>query len=154
MFFFLHTSNKFAMQYNPLMELRLIFHKTLLKRNWKTGHFKLIYLAVFQQLRKLYLELKGRGGKFVLFLSLFLSVHINFQYKLNSHRSLFIETFYLFFSIALLIFSHLQFQCFFLWFLFINLLNMCNWILSSAVPSFVSNFNSRKNEQTLIFFDL
>ena len=138
------------------MKLRLIFHKTLIKRNWKTGHFKLIYLAlaIFQQLRKLYLELKGRGGKFVLFLSLLLSVHINFQYKLNSHRSLFIETFYLFFSIALLIFSYLQFQCFFLWFLFINLMNMCNWILSLAVPSFVSNFNSRKNKQTLIVFDL
>ena len=53
------------------------------------------------------------GGKFILFLSLFLTVHINFQYKLKYHACLFIVTFYLFSSIALFNFSHLQFHCFF-----------------------------------------
>ena len=55
-----------------------------------------------------------QGGKFVLFLSLFSSLHINFQYILNPHESLFIKTVNLFSSIALLIFSHLQVHCFFL----------------------------------------
>ena len=31
--FFLSTSNKFAIQNNPLVQLRLIFHKTLIKTN-------------------------------------------------------------------------------------------------------------------------
>ena len=48
---------------------------------------------------------------FALFLSLYLSVHINFQYKLNSHTGLFIVTFVSFSSISLLIFSHLQLHC-------------------------------------------
>ena len=98
MFFFLPTSNKFAIQNNPLMQLLLIFHKT----NWKSENFKvLVDLTVFEQLRKLWKE--GRG-KFILFLSWILPVHINFQYKLKYHTSLFIATFFLFSSIPLLIF--------------------------------------------------
>ena len=93
--FFLSTSNKFAIQNNPLMQLHLIFHKTLIKTNWKSEHFKvLVDLAVFQQLRKLP---KEGVGTFILLLSLFLSLHINFQYKLKYHTSLFIITFYFFF---------------------------------------------------------
>ena len=42
------------LQYNPLMQLRLIFHKTLIKINWKSENFKVIDLVVFQQLRKLW----------------------------------------------------------------------------------------------------
>ena len=64
----------------------------------------------FQQLRKLKLEWKGVGGKFALVLSLFLSIHISFQNKFNYHISLFIITFFLFSSIALLKFYHLQFH--------------------------------------------
>ena len=107
---------KFAIQNNPLMELRLIFHKAVNKSklNVIVINFKVIGLVVFQQLRKLLLEWKGRGFKFVLFLPLFLSIHINFQYKLNSHKNLFIVAANFYSSIALLIFSHLHFHCYFL----------------------------------------
>ena len=33
-------------------------------------------------------------------------------------------------------------------------MNLCKQVLSLAVPSFVSNFNSSNNWQTLIVFDL
>ena len=108
--FFLPASNKFAIQNNPLMQLGLIFRKTLIKTNRKSEKFKMLDLLAFQQLRKLW---KGGEGEFVLILSLLLSVHINFQYKLNPHTNLFIVIFYLFSSIALLIFSDLQFHRFF-----------------------------------------
>ena len=56
------------------MQLRLIFYKTLIKTNQKSENFKvLVNLTVFQQLRKLW---KEGGGKFNLFSSLFLSVHV------------------------------------------------------------------------------
>ena len=73
--FFLPTSNKFAKKKNnPLMQLRLIFYKTLIKTNQKSENLKvLVNLTVFQQLRKLW---KEGGGKFNLFSSLFLSVHV------------------------------------------------------------------------------
>ena len=87
------------------MQLLLIFHKT----NLKSENFKvLLDLAVFQKLWR-----KGRG-KFILCLSLFLTVHINFQYRFKWHTSLFIISFYLFFFLLLYSFStHLQFDCFF-----------------------------------------
>ena len=50
-------------------------------------------------------------GKFVLLLHYFCL--LNFQYKLNSHKSFFIVTVNLCSSTALLIFSLLQFHCFF-----------------------------------------
>ena len=78
------------------------------------------------------------AGKFILLLSLFLSVHINFQCKLKYHTSSFIVTFYLFSSVALLIFSHLQFHCFFP-IIFYYKCNMCEWFILLQVPSFVSN---------------
>ena len=106
--FFPRTSNKSAIQNNPLMQLHLIFHKRLMKTNGKSENSKV--LAVFQQLRKLW---KGGGGKFILFLSLFLFLQINFQYKLQPHTTLFIIVVYLLSSLALLIFSNLQFYCFF-----------------------------------------
>ena len=71
-------------------------------------------------------------------LSLFLSVHINLQCKLKYHTSSFIVTFYLFSSVALLIFSHLQFHCFFP-IIFYYKCNMCKWFILLQVPSFVSN---------------
>ena len=95
--FFLPTFNKFLMQNNPLMQLLLIFHNA----NWKSQNFKVLSdLKLFQQLRELWKEGKV---KFILFWSLFLTIHINFQYKLKYHTILFIVTFYLFSSIALLI---------------------------------------------------
>ena len=95
--FFLPTFNKFLIQNNPLMQLLLIFHNA----NWKSQNFKVLSdLKLFQQLRELWKEGKV---KFILFWSLFLTIHINFQYKLKYHTILFIVTFYLFSSIALLI---------------------------------------------------
>ena len=32
-------------------------------------------------------------------------------------------------------------------------MNMCKLVLSLAMPSFVSNFNSRESKQTSVFFD-
>ena len=106
--FFLPIYKNFAIQNNPLMQLFLIFHKT----NWKSENFKvLVDWEPFQHVRKLW---KEGGEKFIFFLSLFLTAHINFQYKLKYCTSLFIVTFYWFPSIALLIFFfNLQFHCFF-----------------------------------------
>ena len=48
-YFFLPSSNKFAIQNNPLMQLLLIFHKT----NWKSENFKVLAdLAVFKEIRQ------------------------------------------------------------------------------------------------------
>ena len=66
------------------------------------------------------MECKREWSKIVLFLSLLLSVHINLQHKSSSHKSLVIVTVNLFSSIALLTFSHLQFELLSL----INLINM------------------------------
>ena len=56
------------------MQLLLIFHKI----NGKSDNFKVfVDLTVLQPLRELW---KKGGGKFILFSSLFLTVHINFQY--------------------------------------------------------------------------
>ena len=69
------------------MPLLLIFHKT----NGKPGSFIVLTdLAVFQQLRKLW---KEGGSNFILFLTLFLTVRINVQYKSKYHTSLFLVTF-------------------------------------------------------------
>ena len=43
------------------MELRLFFHKMLIKTNWKSQNFKVIDLVVFQQLRKLNGVEGGKG---------------------------------------------------------------------------------------------
>ena len=51
-YFLLPTFNKFAIQNNPLMQLHLIFHKTLIKANRKSENLKvLVDLAAFQQLK-------------------------------------------------------------------------------------------------------
>ena len=97
-------------------------------------------------IKKTVTGVEGGVSKFVLFLSLFLPVHINFRYKLNSHKRLFIVTVNLFSSIALLIFFHLQFHPFFSLYKF----NMNKLAFSLAVPSFVFTFNSRKSQQKLI----
>ena len=72
-------------------------------------------LVVFQQLRKLQLKSREGWGNFVLFLYLFLSLHIvltNFLYKINFHKSLIIISANLLSSITLLFFSPLQGHCF------------------------------------------
>ena len=44
---FLPACNKFASQNNPLMQLHLMFHKTLIKTNGKSDKFKVVDLIVF-----------------------------------------------------------------------------------------------------------
>ena len=106
MFFSTHLLTN-SIQNNPLIQLLLVFHKT----NWKSENFKVLAdLAVFQQLRKLW---KEGGGKFILFLSLFLTANINLQHKLKYQTSLFIVTFYLLSSIVLLIFLSSAISLFF-----------------------------------------
>ena len=115
--------------------------KNVNKNKLKAWKFQSHRLSSFLAIKKAVTAVEGGGGKFVLFLSLFLSVHINLQYELSSHTSLFIVTFSLFSYIALLIFSHLQFQCFFFFNFFSSIFK---WALSLAVTSF----------QTLIVFNL
>ena len=87
-YFFLPTSNKFAIENNPLMQLLSIFHK---KTKWKSENFSLSRLGSFSAIKKLW---KEGEGKFILFVSLFLTIHINFQYKWKCHTSFFIVTFF------------------------------------------------------------
>ena len=115
--------------------------KNVNKNKLKAWKFQSDRLSSFLAIKKAVTAVEGGVGKFVLFLSLFLSVHINLQYELSSHTSLFIVTFSLFSYIALLIFSHLQFQCFFFFNFFSSIFK---WALSLAVTSF----------QTLIVFNL
>ena len=89
---------------NPLMQLSLIFYKTVDKNELKIWTFQSHRLSSFSAIKKTVTGVEEGGGKFVLFLSLFLSVHVNFRYKFNSYISLLIITVNLFFSIALLIF--------------------------------------------------
>ena len=84
--FFPPTFNKFAIQNNPVMQLRLVFHKTGNKNNIKEWKLKSHWLSSFSSIRKTETGVEVGVGKFVLFLWSFLSVHINFQYKLNSHK--------------------------------------------------------------------
>ena len=87
-----------------------------------------------------------------MFLSLFLTVRINFQYKLKYHTSFLIETFFLFSSIASLTFFSFAVSLVFhviCDYKFVIIISMCKWVLSLAVPYFVSNFNSRKSKNEL-----
>ena len=94
------------------MQLRLIFHKTV-NKNKLIVKFQSHRLSSFSAIKKTVTKVKGGDG-----VSSFcshhniLSVNVNFQYKLNSHKSLLIVTANLFSSIILLIVSHLQFHFF------------------------------------------
>ena len=104
--FFLPISNKFAIQNKSFMQLHLIFHKT---ESLKIHSHR---LSCFSGIEKTKTSVECEMGYvcFVLII-VFVSTHINFQYKLNSHTGLFIVTFVSFSSISLLIFSHLQLHC-------------------------------------------
>ena len=104
--FFLPTFNKFAIQNNPLTKLCLIFHRAVNKNKLKAWKFQSHRLSSFLAIKEIVTRVEGGAGKFVLFWLLFLSIHINFHYKLSSHKSLFIITVDLCSSIALPIFSH------------------------------------------------
>ena len=85
------------------------FTKVLIETNWKSENFRVIdRLISFSAIKKTVTVL----GDVFLFSSLFSSVHINFQYKLNSHKTSFIITensffysFTHFFSSASLLFN-------------------------------------------------
>ena len=91
--------------------------------------------------------------KFVLFLSLFLYVNVNFEYILSSHKIIFMKTVNLLSSIFQLVFRICKFIVSFLK-SFIHLMNMNKWDLSLAVPCFLFNFNSRKTKPTIIAFNI
>ena len=74
-------------------------------------------LGSFQQLRKLREE---GGGKFILFLFLFLTVHISSKYKLKFHRILLLKLSVCFLLLLYRFSSNLQFYCVFFCFFFFN----------------------------------
>ena len=135
------------------MQLHTLFHKTVNRNKLTLWKFQSHRLSSFTAINKT-VTVNGRGGcKFFLFISLFLSVHLYFQNNLNCCKSLFMIIDNLFSSIALLMFSYLQVNCFFPLFPFLHLINMNKRVLSLEVPSFVFHFNSRKKKQTLIVFE-
>ena len=143
------------------MQLHLILYKTVKKNKLKIWKFQSHRVSSFSAIKKMVTRVGGeRGGggegsKFVLFLSLPLFVHINFQCHLNSHKCLVIITVNLFSSVALVIFpSSAILLVLFTLFFFINLMNVNKRVLSLALSSFMFKFNSRKTKQTLIVFDL
>ena len=60
--FFLYTSNKFVVQNNPIMRLRLIFHKTVNKKNWKSKNFKIIVFSAINRSSHPFLQLCCKKG--------------------------------------------------------------------------------------------
>ena len=121
----------------------------------KTWKFQIHKLSSFSSIKEIVTRKKRTRSKLVLFLSLFLSVHMDFQNKLNYRISLFIVTVSFFYSIAILIFFFIcNFTVFFLEFFFINLMDMNKWVLPLVVISFTFDFNSRKTKQALIVFYL
>ena len=90
----------------------------------------------------------GGEGQVILFLWSFLSVHINFQYKLNSHKRFFIVTVNL---LSSMLYSFLFICNFtvFLYFLFINLMNINKRVLSLAVPWYLILIQERASKQCL-----
>ena len=136
-----------------MIQSSLILYKTVNITKLKVLKFQGHRLSSLSAIKNFVTGVKRKWGELVLFLSIFPSVHISFQYLLNFHKSILIKTVNLFSSIALFIFCHLQVHSFFLSFFFIYLLNMNRWVLSLAVPCFVFKFNSRKSKQTPIVFD-
>ena len=113
------------------IKLQKIFFATYLQQIWNArwSTHKITLFFSTKQLIKTNREpenfkatgMEGGGRKFILFLLLFLYVHMIFQYKLNSHKSLFI--------LPVNLFSYTAFiYCFSsvipLFFFFMNLMNM------------------------------
>ena len=92
------------------MQSHLIFHKTGNQNKLQVLTFQAHRLSSFSAIKQTVTGVEegtGEGGcKFFLFLPLFLSAHINSQYKLNSHKSIFIITVNTYFF-------HLKVHCFF-----------------------------------------
>ena len=89
------------------MQLRSIFHETVSRKKLKVWKFQSYMLSCFSAIKKTVTGVEGGG------------VHINFQYKFNSHNSLVLITANSLSSIALFIFfssasSLLFFQLFFI----------------------------------------
>ena len=102
---FLLTFNKLAIQNNPLMQLHQMFHKTVNKNKLKVSKFQSHRISSFSAIKRTVTGVEGGGVKFVLFLSLILSVHINFQNKLNSDIFFYCNCQFIFFYSYTLFFS-------------------------------------------------
>ena len=89
---FLPTSNKFAIQINSLVQLRLNFHQIVNKNKLKVWKF-----SIFSEINKTVTG--AEEGKFFLLFLLFLPVHINLQYELNCRNGYFVAGFNLFSTI-------------------------------------------------------
>ena len=130
----------------------ILFRNTVNRKKLKAWKFQSHRLTSFS-------AIKGTVNwveavmKFVLFLSLFLYVNVNFEYILSSHKIIFMKTVNLLSSIFQLVFRICKFIVSFLK-SFIHLMNMNKWDLSLAVPCFLFNFNSRKTKHTIIAFNL
>ena len=113
-----HVRNDVVCLYGVNFEINFLENENLFKKNWSTVfQLKILTLKTYYFHTKLSYQIWSGKGEVVscfVLIIMFWSVHINFQYKLNSHTSLFIEVFYLFSSIVPLNFPHLQFHCFFL----------------------------------------
>ena len=129
-FFFLTTSNKFAIQNNPFRQLCLIFHKTLNKlKVWK---FRSHRLDIFQYLKKIVTGVEGERKFCFVFIIHFVCT-LSFQYKLNYHTSLFYCNFlFIFFCCPTRFFSS-AILLFLFSFFFVNLMNICKWIVPLIV---------------------
>ena len=130
----------------------ILFRNTVNRKKLKAWKFQSHRLTSFS-------AIKGTVNwveavmKFVLFLSLFLYVNVNFEYILSSHKIIFMKTVNLLSSIFQLVFRICKFIVSFLK-SFIHLMNMNKWDLSLAVPCFLFNFNSRKTKPTIIAFNI
>ena len=81
--FFLPSSDKSVIKNDLGMQLHSIFHKIVNRNKLKVRKYQ--RLASFSVIKKTVTGVGG-GSKFFLSLSLSSSLHINFQYKLNSHK--------------------------------------------------------------------
>ena len=87
-YFFLPTSNKFAIQNNPFMQLRLICHKIVNKKKLKAWKFQSYRLSSFSAITKTVTGVEGKRGsvRFVLII-IFVCTHkfpIQIEFLLKS----------------------------------------------------------------------
>ena len=72
------------------MQLGLLFYKMLIKTKWEYENCEVYEIKFFSLSVCFYQRFvkKGRWGKFVLFLSLFLSVHTNLKHSSSTNQVL------------------------------------------------------------------
>ena len=85
--FFLPSSDKSVIKNDLGMQLHPIFRKTINRNKLKVRKYQSHSLTSFSAIKKTVTGV-GEGVSSFLSLSLSSSLHINFQYKLNSHKVL------------------------------------------------------------------